>query len=281
MLKYRADIRTIAGACTATGVYVAYGCYGHCAAWPVRVGGWCALSLLAFQQAVSVHNFCHVKPFRHASANRLFGVWLSVMSGSPASLFVPGHVETHHRAPESAIDALRTNQMAYARPWMNLVLFFPTVLPGVIRNDSRYMAAQRQKRSSVYYHYRTEMVVLHAFMVAQLVVDWRMLLVYVATTTVGKAMIVTLNLLQHEGCDVESKFNGARNFTGPILNYLLFDNGFHQVHHMYPGLHWSLVRSKHEDIKSSIDPDLLHENILWYTWVRFFAPPSFSPPTCK
>lgn len=38
-------------------------------------------------------------------------------------------------------------------------------------------------------------------------------------------MIVTLNLLQHDGCDPQHRVNHSRNFTGPILNYFCFNNG--------------------------------------------------------
>lgn len=41
----------------------------------------------------------------------------------------------------------------------------------------------------------------------------------------AKDMIVTLNLLQHDGCDPHSPVNHSRNFVGPILNFLCFNNG--------------------------------------------------------
>lgn len=34
-------------------------------------------------------------------------------------------------------------------------------------------------------------------------------------------------------------WNGARNFVGPVINYLTFNNGYHTIHHMYPTMHWS------------------------------------------
>jgi fatty acid desaturase len=191
-------------------------------------------SMQSFQQAVSVHNFCHVKPFTSAQLNNAFGVILTLLSGAPASLYVPGHIETHHRAPESDIDVMRTTQMTHRRPWVNLLLFFPSVLPGIIRNDLEYMSNQRQKQSALYRQYVIENSILHLTLLTLAFIDWRkMLYVYFLPTLIGKGMIVTLNLLQHGGCDVTTKYNGARNFTGTILNYLLFENGFHQVHHIY------------------------------------------------
>ena len=34
-------------------------------------------------------------------------------------------------------------------------------------------------------------------------------------------------------------WNNARNFIGPVINYLTFNNGYHTIHHMYPSMHWS------------------------------------------
>ena len=63
--------------------------------------------------------------------------------------------------------------------------------------------------------------------------------VYIVPTMIGKYLIVTLNMLQHKGCDPESKYNHSRNFTGPILNFFCFNNGYHTQHHI--SLHWSLL----------------------------------------
>ena len=35
--------------------------------------------------------------------------------------------------------------------------------------------------------------------------------------------------------------NHARNFTGPLLNFLALNNGYHGMHHEEPGMRWSLL----------------------------------------
>ena len=64
--------------------------------------------------------------------------------------------------------------------------------------------------------------------------------------------IVTLNLLQHDRCEVDSmdvdgklvrkpmnerSFNTSRNFTGKFINFFALNNGYHTVHHFYPREH--------------------------------------------
>ena len=53
--------------------------------------------------------------------------------------------------------------------------------------------------------------------------------------------IITMNLLQHDGCDEKSEYNHSRNFVGKLVNWFTYNNGYHTIHHMEPGLHWSLL----------------------------------------
>ncbi|KFA80879.1 hypothetical protein S40288_11604 [Stachybotrys chartarum IBT 40288] len=72
---------------------------------------------------------------------------------------------------------------------------------------------------------------------------------------------------------MSSKYNFARNFTGQTLNYLCFNNGYHTVHHLHPGLHWSILPQKHQElIAPHIAPSLEISNILFYMWRSFIYP---------
>lgn len=58
----------------------------------------------------------------------------------------------------------------------------------------------------------------------------------------------------------DSKYNHSRNFTGPILNFFCFNNGYHTQHHISPGLHWSLLPMRHKDIETSHSDDSMSFN---------------------
>ncbi len=66
--------------------------------------------------------------------------------------------------------------------------------------------------------------------------------------------ITTINLVQHDGCEISlrdehsKKYNGARNFTGSLLNWFTMNNGYHQIHHMFPALHWGQLPQKHKEL---------------------------------
>lgn len=80
-------------------------------------------------------------------------------------------------------------------------------------------------------------------------------------------------MLQHDGCDPHSKYNHSRNFVGPILNYLCFNNGYHGIHHLYPGKHWSCLKREHEArVKPNMHPALDEDNIFEYIFRAFIYP---------
>ena len=230
------------------------------------------LCLQTFQMSVIVHNSAHVHPFKDKVYNKIFLVFLTLLSGSPCSLYVPGHNESHHKFLETETDMMRTTRMKYRSEFFNLILFVPTVLPDIIRNERRFMTEKLVKKSPLYFQYVLEFVIYHTFLFILFYMNWRKaLIVYMIPTFVGKFMIISLNMLQHYKCDPHSKFNHSRNFTGPILNFLFLNNGYHTIHHNAPGCHWSLLPKKHDEIKHHIDPNLIHSNILLYVFKAHIA----------
>ncbi len=47
------------------------------------------------------------------------------------------------------------------------------------------------------------------------------------------------NYDQHVHTDPWSKHNHSRSWDGKLLNFLLFNNGYHLAHHENPATHWS------------------------------------------
>ena len=94
--------------------------------------------------------------------------------------------------------------------------------------------------------------------------------------------IVTMNMLQHDGCDPEidsdsggefKNYNSARNFVGPVINFLAFNNGYHTIHHMHPTMHWSELAAEHErQVKSKCHPALNQRCMARYIFEAFIYP---------
>ena len=85
--------------------------------------------------------------------------------------------------------------------------------------------------------------------------------------------IITMNLLQHDGCDQDSDFNHSRNFVGSVVNWCTFNNGYHSIHHMKASLHWSLAPAAHaKKVQPFIHPALEQASLLTYLWRTYGWP---------
>ena len=72
------------------------------------------------------------------------------------------------------------------------------------------------------------------------------------------------NYVQHVDCDPASRWRRSRDFVSSWMNFFVFDNGFHTVHHEQAGLHWSQTRAAHARIAHLLDPRLQERSIFGY-----------------
>jgi fatty acid desaturase len=119
-----------------------------------------------------------------------------------------------------------------------------------------------------------ETAVFGAVSIALLLQDWHKFLIWFYIPHLFAAVgIIGINYLQHDGCDEDSEYNHSRNFGGALFCWLTFNNGFHTIHHIDPGLHWSLLPQAHaEKVRPHIHPALDNLNILAYIWQAFIWP---------
>jgi len=175
---------------------------------------------------------------------------------------------------------MRTSKVQYRLHILNLLLFQPTVALGVFRMDVSYALLQRRLGRSFFVRVCWEWAVLLMVQGALAGVDWRRFVLYVYLPHLfAQWAIVSMNLLQHDGCDVapaagaERSYNTARNFTGATVNWLTFNNGFHTIHHMYPTLHWSELRRQHvARVQPHIHPNLDQASMPGYIFETFVYP---------
>lgn len=169
---------------------------------------------------------------------------------------------------------MRTTKVHYRWHFLNGLLFFWHVVLTSPDDEKLYFAIQARKNRPIAKQRRIEQVVVVGAAILLLLLSWRRFIWFaVLPQLYAKYCLVTLNLLQHDGCDNSSDVNFARNFTGSTLNYLCFNNGYHTIHHRYPGMHWSVLPRKHQElIAPHIAPSLVQPNILGYIWRTFVWP---------
>jgi fatty acid desaturase len=279
MLRYSADRRTLAFVST----YFALVALGYAAdvPWPLALALCVALSLLSFFCAVITHNTVHAPVFRSRALNRVFQVVLSLTYGHPVSMFVPGHNLSHHKYLQTAKDRMRTDKMRFRWNLLNQLLFNFAVGGAIFKDNAEYVKAMRHKRPYWYRQFVLEMSTYAAFLVVTIAASvwidggfpWRFVVFVFIPHQYAVWGIAGINFVQHDGCDAEHPYNHSRNFTGKLVNWFTFNNGFHGIHHMHPGLHWSLTPGVHAtELAPFIDPRLDQRSLLAYCWRAYVWP---------
>jgi fatty acid desaturase len=272
MLRYRADVRTLAFVATYFALVAIL--------WLARPGLALAAPLVvlacffSFFGAVITHNTVHAPIFRSRALNRAFQVVLTMTYGHPVSSFVPGHNLSHHVHTQTRKDVMRTSKVRYRWHLLNGLFFMFRMAPDIMRADTRYMLAMRKRKPAWFRQMLAEYVILYGAYAVLLWLDWKafLLFVYLPHRYAGWG-IITMNLLQHDGCDETSAYDHSRNFVGALVNFCTFNNGYHTIHHMQPGLHWSLLPAAHaERVRPFIHPALDEPSLLAYLWRSFVWP---------
>ena len=274
LLHYREDRRTIVFVLVAISLQVAGVVFFDQLPWWVLVPYVAFTAWMSWLCAVITHNTVHHPIFRSRTLNKLFQHVLTVSYGSPVSAFVPGHNLSHHLYTQTRRDVMRTTKL---RSRFHLVnqLTGPLVLGYDIQSaDVRYAMAMRTERPAWFRQWVAEWVVSIAARVALFVVNpWGFLCCVFVPHLAAAAGIIGINYIQHDGMDRESTYNHSRNLTGPLLNWWAFNNGFHTIHHMKPGLHWTKLREAHAaEVAPFAHPGTEETSFPGYLWRAYFWP---------
>jgi fatty acid desaturase len=274
VLRNRADLRTLAF--MATYFVALVGAWSLPFARPVAVAAAVAfLCWISWINAVITHNVVHVPLWRSSALNRATRIVLSLTYGFPVSEYIPGHNLSHHRYVQARRDVMRTSKVRYSWNLLNILAFFPAVAFDVAHANSRYVEFAKDRRRDWYTERNVQMLVTWGVKAALLLIDWKRALLLVGVPHLAAVWgITTVNFLQHDGCDPEHPYNHSRNFVGKIFNWFHFNNGFHGMHHMDPGLHWSLLPGKHAElIAPHIHPALDRRSLAVYVLKTFVFEP--------
>jgi fatty acid desaturase len=286
MLRYAADIRTLAF----VGTY--YVLVATAIALPLTglVVPWWAIALhvvvlcfLSFFCAVITHNTVHSPVFKNRTLNRLFQIVLSPSYGHPVSAYVPGHNLSHHKFTQTPKDRMRTDKLRFRWNLLNQLFFMFYVGPAIFKDNAEFVKLMKVKNPSWYRQFLAELSfygfflasTLGGFLLTNAPIDaaWKWIVFVVLPHQYAAWGIMGINFVQHDGTDPDHKYNHSRNFTGAVVNWFTFNNGYHGIHHEHPGLHWSLAPEVHaKEYAPHIDPRLDQRSLLVYLFQQFVFP---------
>lgn len=291
MLRYRADRRSIAYLATAAILALVHWNWASLGLplASVEILGvqvqpiLYALSLfLGVATAVISHNHNHLSMWKSRPANLVTSWVISVFYGHPAIGWVPTHNMVHHRFNNRPGDSSRCPKVFTSNHLLAL-LIYPTLTSLEQTKEIRaYIAGLRTKNRKQYWMAISEYVVFFGFMIGIFLLDWRKALVFfLIPQQVALFVIQVFNYVQHIEADENSEWNHSRNFVSPVLNALLFNNGYHTVHHMTPGLHWTKTPEAHAKVAHRIHPALLQRSwwgyMIWTFLLRPLVPGAGAP----
>jgi fatty acid desaturase len=225
---------------------------------------WLTLSsLFCFNACIVNHNHVHTPMFVSSRLNTLFGVVLTLAKGHSSAGVIQAHNDNHHRhqgSPEDWIHpGLAGNGIGILRLFRFILMASLSMARG--RRQSTPIDCQLQRD-----RIRLERLVLAGFIVLLLYLAGFRALIFVGLPWVlGICMLVGVNLLQHDGCEAGNGYRSSRNFTGKFGNWIFFNNGYHTIHHIDPGMHWSQLADAHKRlVHVHIPTDLEQPSILSY-----------------
>jgi len=250
LLRYKADRRTLVYIIVTTALFFGQWVLGF--NWALYV----VYLFLSVAVTVIAHNHNHIPIWRGKVLNRLTDYWLTIFYGFPSFAWIPTHNMNHHALNNREGDYTITYRLTENNHLM-MLLAYPTVSSFYQQKPIRdYLKRQWTADRSYFWFCLGQYVALALWVAAALFIDWKKALLFVVIPQqVGLFSVLIFNYVQHVHADEESEWNHSRNFVG-FLNTLLFNNGYHTVHHEKAGMHWSKAPEAHAKIASKISPEL-------------------------
>lgn len=266
--RYRSDYRTLFWALVLFPLLPAV-----CLAWPRALPWVVPLTLYAsYCSGVLTHNHVHVPVFRSRAANALYDMWLSIFYGCPIAVWIPTHLEHHHRHVDGPEDVSRTRRRSVQHNLWQAIAYTASCGRWQWPLIGDYVRRARSRRGREWAALRNQSVTLlvaHAGVLALAITLHgaglgllSYALAFGLPALLAPNFMLFTNYIQHVHCDAASADNHSRNFVSGFVNWFVFDAGYHTVHHERPSTHWSRYAELHRERAASIAPSLQSHSVL-------------------
>jgi fatty acid desaturase len=269
VLSYREDRRTVVvGALNLVLLGVPYAVELP-GAWVAPFLAICGV--LSLSSWAIIHNHIHVRTFRARWLNQAGMMLASLTVGIPATGLVLTHNMNHHVHIGGEADWSRPANAGDG--WGGLrLLRYAAVTP--VRMARGRAAVGAPKLPAALHRQRSrERWLLYSLVACALVLQPATFLCFTLPVWIaGWLIFLGINLMQHDACEPGSDTAHSRDFTGPVINFLFFNGGYHTAHHDRPGLHWSELPAEHARLARRARPDLETPSLLGYVVRAYLVP---------
>jgi sn-1 stearoyl-lipid 9-desaturase len=246
--------------------------------WYLAVPLMVTLTLANFSLTIGVlHMHTHRPLFVSKLMNRLVDVLCCMPAAVTAADMCEVHVLNHHRYDDGPGDVTSTEGREHGLRAVGYWIRYVFVVKNhTIRTIFAANASPRRRKRRYQF-----MLDLTLFLVLLEAIWWvagptRWLLFYWIPLTLSWINSGYFAWLTHAPArGFEDGPSRSLNTAGNCLNFVIFNQGYHSVHHRYPGIHWSQIPDK-LDFNRQVEPDVIVP--YWLTlqsaW-RLVAPGSF------
>lgn len=256
MLRTLHDLRSLTHLAVCGGVY--YLALSQSLLWILPAG------FLAVHAVSIAHNHVHLPMFRLRALNVALETVLQVLCGMPQLFWKVHHVRRHHPHPWEEADWSSPYGFDHAHAPLDEIsprYFRWTYLPLFVCES--IVEILRHRRPAELKGLAWVMIV---YVGSAAAISWyfgplRWLAVFGYCYFNCGMGLASLNYVQHWACYRGTGTHLAWTFTCPIHNALTYNSGYHYLHHLQPGLHWSELPRAHREDSSYTRPDLIENGL--------------------
>jgi beta-carotene hydroxylase len=267
-LRYAADRRTLLYMAATTALLpIQWGLTG------LNIFLYPACLFFAVSVSVIAHNHNHLPIWRSRLMNVLTDYWITIFYGFPAFAWIPTHNNNHHKFNNRMGDYTLTYRYTEGNNFFTLVSY-PSISGFFQQKPIRdYLGNLRKTNVPKFLLAVSQYVAVAVVYAVALYIDWQKAVLFIIIPNqVSLFAVLIFNYVQHVHADEESRWNHSRNFTG-LLNAMLFNNGYHTIHHEHPGIHWSKTPVAQGEVALNIDPMLVERSFWWFIFRSYFLAP--------
>lgn len=208
-----------------------------------------------FNPIVVTHNFLHTPFFRRRTLNRVFAVFNSANLLLPQVLYKYHHLIHHQYANDPIRNGTTLDPSSTYRYGKNgdQEGFFPYSALGLFRDGTSHAykeALSHGQRSQFW----MELAASVAAALLWILIDWRWFLIaYVPTFYCGWFLALLENYFEHyRASNRESRLADSVSYYGRWYNVFMFNEGYHQEHHLKPHVHWTRRPEVHRKFRAEL-----------------------------
>lgn len=214
------------------------------------------LFLFWYNGLVASHNFVHTPWFKAGFLNRVYMVLNSLNLGLPQVYYRHEHL-VHHRYVNDRQDSTGQTQdptslFAYGKNGQpeNLISY---CFLGPFR-VSFWDSFRTIKRKGEATQLLIELIACGVGLSCYFVLSWQyFLFLFIPIFYLGWVLEHLENYYEHFGGIPENRFANSTSYYGHLYNTLFCNEGYHQEHHLRPGVHWTQRIQTRQELHTELD----------------------------